>query len=194
MDTLKAIFNRIKADPDNIQFTRKNIEPLYYAASSVKILIIGQAPGEKAQKTMIIWNDPSGIRLREWMGVSDDTFYHSGKIAVLPMDFYFPGKGKHGDVPPRADFASKWHQQLIKAMPDVKLTLLVGSYAQRYYLKTGSKQTLTQVVKHYRNYLPNYFPLVHPSPRNNIWMKKNPWFEEEVLPDLKTHIHQILSR
>lgn len=192
VNILKDIFNRIKADPENIQFTNKNIEPLYYAASTAKILIIGQAPGKIAQNTKIIWNDRSGTRLREWMGVSDDTFYNSGKIAVLPMDFYFPGKGKSGDLPPREGFAPKWHDQIIKAMPDIELTLLVGLYAQRYYLKTNSKMTLTDIVKNYRSYLPKYFPLVHPSPRNQIWIKKNPWFEEKVLPDLKEYIYQIL--
>lgn len=192
VNVLKDIFNRIKADPENIQFTNKNIEPLYYAASTAKILIIGQAPGKRAQNTKIIWNDRSGTRLREWMGVSDDTFYNSGKIAVLPLDFYFPGEGKSGDLPPREEFAPKWHGQIIKAMPDIELTLLVGSYAQRYYLKTNSQMTLTDVVKNYRSFLPKYFPLVHPSPRNQIWIKKNPWFEEKVLPDLKEHIYQIL--
>ncbi|MDD9149592.1 uracil-DNA glycosylase family protein [Sporolactobacillus sp. CQH2019] len=192
MNVLKDIFNRIKADPENIQFTNKDIEPLYYAASTAKILIIGQAPGKRAQNTKIIWNDRSGTRLREWMGVSDDTFYNSGKIAVLPLDFYFPGKGKSGDLPPREGFAPKWHAQIIKAMPDIELTLLVGSYAQRYYLKTNSQMTLTDIVKNYRSYLPDYFPLVHPSPRNQIWIKKNPWFEEKVLPDLKEYIYQIL--
>ncbi|MET1249126.1 uracil-DNA glycosylase family protein [Sporolactobacillus sp. STCC-11] len=193
MTALKDIFNRIKADPENSHFTNKNIEPLYYAAPTAKLLIIGQAPGEIAQNTKIMWNDRSGVRLRDWMGVSEDTFYNSGKIAVLPMDFYFPGKGKSGDLPPRKGFASKWHDQIIRAMPDIELTLLVGSYAQRYYLKTRSKMTLTQTVKDYRSYLPNYFPLVHPSPRNYIWIKRNPWFEDEVLPDLKKYVNRILS-
>jgi uracil-DNA glycosylase len=193
MDVLKDLFNQIKADPENIRFTNRNIDPLYYAAPTAKLLIIGQAPGEIAQNTKIIWNDRSGVRLREWMGVSDDTFYHSGKIAVLPMDFYFPGKGKSGDLPPRKGFAAKWHDPIIRAMPDIELTLLVGSYAQKYYLKTHSKMTLTEIVKDYRRYLPDYFPLVHPSPRNTIWIKRNPWFEDSVLPDLKKLINRILS-
>ncbi|WP_353948242.1 uracil-DNA glycosylase family protein [Sporolactobacillus sp. Y61] len=193
MDVLKDLFNQIKADPENIRFTNRNIDPLYYAAPTAKLLIIGQAPGEIAQNTKIIWNDRSGVRLREWMGVSDDTFYHSGKIAVLPMDFYFPGKGKSSDLPPRKGFAAKWHDPIIRAMPDIELTLLVGSYAQKYYLKTHSKMTLTEIVKDYRRYLPDYFPLVHPSPRNTIWIKRNPWFEDSVLPDLKKLINRILS-
>jgi len=193
MDVFEDLFNRIKADPENIRFTNRNIDPLYYAAPTAKLLIIGQAPGEIAQNTKIIWNDRSGVRLREWMGVSDDTFYRSGKIAVLPMDFYFPGKGKSGDLPPRKGFAAKWHDPIIRAMPNIELTLLVGSYAQKYYLKTRSSMTLTEIVKDYRSYLPNYFPLVHPSPRNSIWIKRNSWFEKDVLPDLKKYINRILS-
>ncbi|WP_010631112.1 uracil-DNA glycosylase family protein [Sporolactobacillus vineae] len=193
MDVFEDLFHRIKADPENIRFTNNNIDPLYYAAPTAKLLIIGQAPGEIAQNTKIIWNDRSGVRLREWMGVSDDTFYHSGKIAVLPMDFYFPGKGKSGDLPPRKGFAAKWHDPLIRAMPGIELTLLVGAYAQKYYLKAHSKMTLTEMVKNYRDYLPSYFPLVHPSPRNSIWIKRNPWFEDGVLPDLKKLINRILS-
>ncbi|MFD2692550.1 uracil-DNA glycosylase family protein [Sporolactobacillus shoreicorticis] len=189
---LKDVFNQIKQDPENSDYTNRGIEPLYSAAPTAKLLIIGQAPGQKAQDSRIVWNDRSGIRLREWMGVSKETFYHSGKIAVLPMDFYFPGKGKNGDLPPRKGFASKWHHQLIQAMPDIELTLLVGLYAQKYYLKISSGMTLTQIVKNYRSYLPEYFPLAHPSPRNDIWIKRNPWFEEKVLPDLKKQIQRIL--
>ena len=192
-DELNAIFEAIKAEPQNAEYTKQGIDPLYYVDANATILVIGQAPGKKAQDTHIIWNDASGKRLREWMGVSDDTFYHSGKIAVLPCDFYFPGKGKSGDLPPRKGFADKWHPRLLKAMPNLQLTMLVGNYALRKYLDLKSKDTLTNTVKHFRDYLPEYFPLVHPSPRNQMWMKKNPWFEAEVLPELKRRVQDALK-
>ncbi len=191
-DQFQKIFEEIKADPMNQEYTKKGIDPLYYADADARILIVGQAPGRVAQDTQIVWNDKSGDRLRDWMGVSHDEFYHSGKIAVLPMDFYFPGKGKSGDLPPRKGFAEKWHSRLLEAMPNLKLTLLVGSYATKHYLHLKSSAKLTDVVHNYQDYLPQYFPLVHPSPRNQLWMSRNPWFEEEVLPDLKHRIDQFL--
>lgn len=192
MNEFDQIFNAIKNDPDNADFTSQGIEPLYYAGQKAKINIVGQAPGRKAQETKIFWNDVSGVRLREWMGVSDDEFYQSGEIAVVPLDFYYPGKAKSGDLPPRKGFAEKWHQPLLDLMPNIELTLLVGSYAQRYYLDLDSKATLTQTVKDYQKYLPQFFPLVHPSPLNYGWLKKNPWYEQDVLPALKQQIDHIL--
>lgn len=192
MSEFDQIFNAIKNDPDNADFTSQGIEPLYYAGQKAKINIVGQAPGRKAQETKIFWNDVSGVRLREWMGVSDDEFYQSGEIAVVPLDFYYPGKAKSGDLPPRKGFAEKWHQPLLDLMPNIELTLLVGSYAQRYYLDLDSKATLTQTVKDYQKYLPQFFPLVHPSPLNYGWLKKNPWYEQDVLPALKQQIDHIL--
>lgn len=118
---------------------------------------------------MKFWDDPSGDRLRTWLGVSRDVFYNSGMIAILPMDFYYPGKGKSGDLPPRKGFAQNWHPQLLKLMPDIQSTILVGAYATRSYLHLGYKDRLTDSVRDYQQYLPNYFPIVHPSPRNKIW-------------------------
>ena len=140
------------------------------------------------------WNDKSGDRLREWMGVDYDTFYHSGYFAAIPMDFYFPGHGKSGDLPPRKGFAEKWHQQILELLPDLELTILIGQYAQKYYLHQKGTVKLTDTVKHYQDYLPEYFPLVHPSPRNQIWLVKNPWFAEQVIPDLQANVQQIISR
>ena len=191
-DQFQKIFEEIKADPMNQEYTKKGIDPLYYADADARILIVGQAPGRVAQDTQIVWNDKSGDRLRDWMGVSHDEFYYSGKIAVLPMDFYFPGKGKSGDLPPRKGFAEKWHPRLLEAMPNLKLTLLVGSYATKHYLHLKSSAKITDVVHNYQDYLPQYFPLVHPSPRNQLWMSRNLWFEKEVLPDLKHRIDQFL--
>lgn len=189
----QKIFQEIQVDPENAVFTKQGIKPLYYASSSARINIIGQAPGRIAQEKMKFWDDPSGDRLRAWLGVSRDVFYNSGMIAILPMDFYYPGKGGSSDLPPRKDFAPKWHPQLLKLMPNIQLTILVGAYATRSYLHLGYKDRLTDIVRNYQQYLPNYFPIVHPSPRNKIWEAKNPWFEEQVIPDLQRRIQIILN-
>ena len=188
----KAIAEEIRKDPENASFTKRGIDPLFFAGPECRIMIVGQAPGRVAEESGIVWNDRSGDRLREWMGIDRDTFYNSGKLAIVPMDFYFPGTGKSGDLPPRKDFADKWHRRLLELMPDLKLTILVGSYATKRYLQPKSSASLTQVVKDYRDYLPEFFPLVHPSPRNQIWMKKNPWFDQTVIPDLQELVAQIM--
>lgn len=187
------IFQQIQADPENEKFTAAGIKPLYYASSTATINIIGQAPGRIAQEKMKFWDDPSGDRLRDWLGLSRDEFYNSGKIAILPMDFYYPGKGKSGDLPPRKDFAPKWHPQLLKLMPDIQLTILVGAYATRKYLHLKYKDRLTDIVKDYQHYLPDYFPIVHPSPRNQIWEAKNPWFKDQVVPDLQARVRKLMK-
>ena len=189
----KAIAEEIRKDPENASFTKRGIDPLFFAGPECRIMIVGQAPGRVAEESGIVWNDRSGDRLREWMGIDRDTFYNSGKLAIVPMDFYFPGTGKSGDLPPRKDFADKWHPRLLELMPDLKLTILVGSYATKRYLQLKSSTSLTQVVKDYRDYLPEFFPLVHPSPRNQIWMKKNPWFDQTVIPDLQKLVAQIMK-
>ena len=189
----KAIAEETRRDPENASFTKRGIDPLFFAGPECRIMIVGQAPGRVAEESGIVWNDRSGDRLRDWMGIDRDTFYNSGKLAIVPMDFYFPGTGKSGDLPPRKDFADKWHPRLLELMPDLKLTILVGSYATKRYLKLKSSASLTQVVKDYRGYLPEFFPLVHPSPRNQIWMKKNPWFDQTVIPDLQELVAQIMK-
>lgn len=189
----KAIAEEIQKDPENASFTKRGIDPLFFAGPDCRIMIVGQAPGRVAEESGIVWNDRSGDRLRDWMGIDRDTFYNSGKLAIVPMDFYFPGTGKSGDLPPRKDFADKWHPRLLELMPDLKLTILVGSYATKRYLKLKSSASLTQVVKDYRDYLPEFFPLVHPSPRNQIWMKKNPWFDQTVIPDLQELVAKIIK-
>lgn len=194
METLEDIKKAIMVDPQNQVYTERGIEPLFAVPKSARINIVGQAPGIKAQETRLYWNDKSGDRLREWMGVDYDTFYHSGYFAAIPMDFYFPGHGKSGDLPPRKGFAEKWHQQILELLPDLELTILIGQYAQKYYLHQKGTVKLTDTVKHYQDYLPEYFPLVHPSPRNQIWMAKNPWFAEQVIPDLQANVQQIISR
>ncbi len=194
MEMLEDIKKAIMADSQNQAYTKRGIEPLFAAPKTARINIVGQAPGIKAQETRLYWNDKSGDRLREWMGVDYDTFYHSGYFAAIPMDFYFPGHGKSGDLPPRKGFAEKWHQQILELLPDLELTILIGQYAQKYYLHQKGTVKLTDTVKHYQDYLPEYFPLVHPSPRNQIWLAKNPWFAEQVIPDLQANVQKIISR
>ena len=193
MQTLADISRAIMADPQNQAYTEAGIEPLFAAPLKARINIVGQAPGIKAQEARLYWKDKSGDRLREWLGVDEETFYQSGYFAVLPMDFYFPGHGKSGDLPPRKGFAEKWHPQILELLPDIQLTILIGQYAQKYYLQQKGSVKLTDTVRHYQDYLPDFFPLVHPSPRNQIWMAKNPWFAEQVLPDLKERVQRILA-
>ncbi|EKF51906.1 uracil-DNA glycosylase family protein [Lactococcus garvieae] len=193
MDKLPEIFQAIKDDPQNESYTAKGIDPLYSVHKEAKILIVGQAPGLRAQESRLFWNDPSGERLRDWMGISYEEFYSSKKLAILPMDFYFPGKGKSGDLPPRKGFAEKWHKLLIEEMPELELILLIGSYAIPYYLDLPKNIRTTDIIHDFRKYLPRYFPLVHPSPRNNIWLRKNPWFELEVIPELKMRVKKLLG-
>ena len=180
----------IMLDVDNKVYSDKGIEPLFSAPRTAKILIIGQAPGIKAQESRIFFNDKSGVKLREWMGIDNELFYNSGLIGVVPMDFYYPGKGKSGDLPPRKNFAHKWHPRVLELMPDIKLIILVGKYAQDYYLKDEKEKNLTETVKNYKKYLPKYFPIVHPSPLNFRWQAKNPWFLEEVVPELKKMVEE----
>lgn len=192
-ETIEEIRTAIMADEANQAYTKAGIEPLFAAPTTAKINIIGQAPGLKTQEAGLYWKDKSGDRLRDWLGVDEEIFYQSDKIAVIPMDFYYPGKGKSGDLPPRAGFAEKWHPQILRLLPDIELTLLIGSYAQHYYLHQKSSVKLTDNVRHFRDFLPDFFPIVHPSPRNQIWQKKNPWFATEVLPELRARVTKILE-
>lgn len=193
MPTLSQIKNAIMADPQNRTFTEHGIEPLFAAPTSARINIVGQAPGVKAEQTRLYWNDKSGDRLREWLGVDRETFYRSDLFAVIPMDFYYPGKGKSGDLPPRKGFAEKWHPQILADLPNIELTILIGQYAQKYYLPENTLN-VTETVQNYAKFLPHFLPLVHPSPRNQLWLAKNPWFEQEVVPRLQQRVQEILSR
>ena len=179
-------------DVDNKVYSDKGIEPLFSAPRTAKILIIGQAPGIKAQESRIFFNDKSGVKLREWMGIDNELFYNSGLIGVVPMDFYYPGKGKNGDLPPHLECADKWHKLLISNMPNIEIIILVGFYAQKYYLGNKVKKNLTETVKNYKIYLPKYIPLVHPSPLNFRWFNKNPWFEENI-SFLKQRVKEIIG-
>lgn len=167
--------------------------PVMAASPKSKIVIIGQAPGTKVHETGIPWNDPSGKQLRKWMGIEEDDFYNADKVAIVPMGFCYPGKGKSGDLPPRPECAPLWHDQLLPKMTNIKLTLLIGQYAQRNYLGDKMKSNLTETVKNYNAYLPKYLPLPHPSPRNRFWLGKNPWFMDEVVPILQESVEKYLK-
>lgn len=168
--------------------------PIVRASIDSRILIIGQAPGRKVYESGIPWDDPSGDTLREWLGLTKADFYDERKIAIMPTGFCYPGKGKSGDLPPRPECAPLWHPPLLKMMKRVRLTLLIGSYAQSHYLNQDARSTLTETVRNFREYLPRYFPLPHPSPRNRIWLSRNPWFQTEVVSDLQRIVTDIIRQ
>jgi uracil-DNA glycosylase len=192
MDTLQGIINEIENDSRNRTYTERGIHPLFQIHPKAKVLIIGQAPGQKTEAAGHLFHDVSGEKLMGWLGVDDKTFYGE-EVAILPMDFYFPGKGKSGDKAPRAFIYETYHPRLLQLMPDVKLTLLIGQYAVKRYLKDKMKCNLTETVRAYREYLPEVMPLVHPSPLNFRWQAKNPWFAEAVIPALKARVAEVLK-
>lgn len=165
-------------------------KPILQISTRAKVLIAGQAPGKTTHDKGIPFDDPSGDRLRQWLNIDRETFYNRDKIAILPMGLCYPGTGTSGDLAPRKECIPLWRQQLLSAMPNIEITLLIGQYAQHWHL--NNKQGVTENVKAWRSFLPTYLPLPHPSPRNNIWLRKNPWFEEELLPYLKHDVKQII--
>ena len=167
--------------------------PVVQAGATARILIIGQAPGSKVHTSGVPWDDDSGERLRDWTGLSRVQFYDPAKVAQMPMGFCYPGKGRSGDLPPRKECAPLWHPRLLAAMPDVRLTLLVGQYAHKAYLPRELRGSLTEAVRRHAEAPDGLFPLPHPSWRSRIWMRRNPWFETEVLPVLRMHIRQALE-
>lgn len=166
--------------------------PVLSVHSDSRILIIGQAPGTRVHATGIPWNDPSGDNLRRWLDVDRETFYDSRIFGIMPMGFCYPGRGKGGDLAPRRECAPTWHAPLRQHMPKLQLTLLIGAYAQAYYLGDQRWATLTDTVRNFEDYLPEFFPLVHPSPRNRLWMRRNPWFEESVVPRLRELVRELM--
>ena len=167
--------------------------PVFQAHPEAKILIAGQAPGIRAHETSTPFNDPSGVRLRAWLGVDRETFYNPEKLAIIPMGFCYPGTSGRGDLPPRRACAHRWHRPLFALLPQVKLILPIGIYAQRFHLGTKMKRNLTETVHSWQDYAPRFIPLPHPSPRNHRWLKRNPWFESTVIPQLQNHIMGVLN-
>lgn len=193
MDAFETIRHSIVNDEDNALKRENGWQPLYVASPGSRIAVIGQAPGRTAQSSGVAWNDASGKNLVDWLGVSEEQFRNPELFALLPMDFYYPGTGTSGDLPPRKGFAQRWHPPLLALMPGIRLTLLIGRYAQIHYLPQTRRDTLTTTVRNYRRFIPQQFPLVHPSPLNFRWQAKNPWFITEVLPELQKLTHAALN-
>jgi uracil-DNA glycosylase len=169
--------------------------PTLRASAGARIMIVGQAPGTKVHETGIPWNDASGERLRDWLDIDRDTFYDVRRIAIVPSGFCYPGRlPRGGDAPPRPECAPTWHPRLVPLLPNIELTLLVGGYAQAYYLGRRRARTLTETVRNWRDYGPDYLPTPHPSWRVTGWLRKNPWFENEVVPALRTRVREVLAQ
>jgi uracil-DNA glycosylase len=167
--------------------------PVVSFSSSSKIVIIGQAPGIKVHKSGVPWDDASGERLRSWLNISKEQFYDTRLFGIVPMGFCYPGKGKSGDLPPRSECAELWMRRVLKSLKQKELVLLIGQYSQKYFLGDSRKPTLTETVKNWNEYLPDYFVLPHPSPRNNIWMKKNSWFEKKTVKSLRNKVASVIK-
>ncbi len=168
--------------------------PVLQVSTKAKILIAGQAPGIRVHRSGIPFDDPSGKRLREWMGINDEIFYNPNQIAILPMGFCYPGTGKSGDLPPRPECAKEWRQQILDTMPQIELIIVIGMYALKWHMPTNKKSNLTETVRAWEEYWPKLLPIPHPSPRNNIWLKKNQWFEKIVVPSLQTLVQELLRK
>ena len=175
------------------QHLSDGVNPIIAVSPKSKLIIVGQAPGRIVHNTGIPWHDKSGDNLRNWLGIDKSTFYDVDLVAIVPMGFCYPGKGKSGDLPPRPECAPLWHDKLFASIPNAELVLLVGQYAQNYYLGEKARNSLTETVLHFKSYLPTYFPLPHPSPRNNIWRAKNKWFDKDVLPELKKQVNHCIG-
>ncbi|WP_020408235.1 uracil-DNA glycosylase family protein [Hahella ganghwensis] len=187
------LLDRLLSEISKCRICEEHLEPnpVLRLSSTARLLVIGQAPGTRVHATGIPWNDPSGVRLRKWLGITDDVFYDTARVAIMPMGYCYPGKGKSGDLPPRPECREAWHDRALKLMPEVKTTLLIGQYAQRAYLPDAGK-LLSDNVRNWQQWFPTYIPLPHPSPRNTLWLKQRPWFEEEVIPTVREFIRQTL--
>ena len=192
MDSFESLLNRVQHCTLCASHLSDEPRPVVQIQPSAKLLIIGQAPGRKVHETGIPFNDASGERLRQWLGINANIFYDKNRVAIVPMGFCYPGKGKSGDLPPRPECIPTWHAQLLSHLKELKLTLLIGQYAQHYYLPTPAP-TLTKNVQNWRQFGPKLLPLPHPSPRNNIWLKRNLWFEQELVPELRKRVATALD-
>lgn len=191
--TLKELINTIKSCTVCSEHLPLGANPILRASKSSRVAIIGQAPGTKVHASGIPWDDQSGKTLRSWMGVSTEQFYDEKLFAIVSMGFCYPGKGKSGDLPPRHECAPLWHHQVFSKTPHLEMRLLIGQYAQRYYLGPCVKSNLTETVRAYHEYLPDFVVLPHPSPRNRFWLIKNPWFEIDVLPILRQRLSLLMG-
>jgi len=188
---MEALLKRISKCTECSEFLPLGINPILTAHPKSRIIIIGQAPGHIVHNSGIPWDDKSGDTLREWLQLSDDEFYNVHNIALVPMGFCYPGKGRSGDLPPRKECAPLWHKKVLDLIENARLTILIGAYAQNYYLGKLAKRTLTETVRQFEEYLPGYLVLPHPSPRNNIWKAKNRWFEQDVIPIIQQTLKDL---
>lgn len=191
LDSILADIRRCKACEAHLPHPPR---PVLQAGRSALLVIIGQAPGSKAHESGVPWRDQSGDRLRDWTGLNEATFYDPSRVALIPMGFCYPGAANGADLPPRSECAPLWHTRLLHLLPEVRLTLLVGIHAQDYYLRDRTKATMTETVRNFESSGPGRFPLPHPSWRSTGWMRRNPWFEAEVLPTLRLSVRSALAR
>ena len=192
MQSLKRLLADVRACKLCTDHLPLGVRPILQLLPSATLLVAGQAPGRKAHESGVPFDDASGDRLRQWLGMSRDVFYDASRVAILPMGFCYPGTGKSGDNPPRPECAPAWRSNLLQHLTKIRLTLVIGQYALRYHLPGYSENTLTDAVRDWRNHWPEVLSLPHPSPRNNLWLKRNPWFEKEVLPELRVKVGEIV--
>ncbi len=192
MTSFASLLAEVRACTICAEYLPHGVRPILQIHPQARVLIAGQAPGRKVHESGVPFDDASGDRLREWMGVTREVFYDSKQIAILPMGFCFPGTGKSGDLPPRPECAPAWRDQVLSHLRHVDLTLVVGQYAQAHHMN-GGRLSLTETVRAWRTYWPKVIPLPHPSPRNNIWLNRNPWFEKELLSMLRRRVSEALD-
>ena len=193
-EPFERLFAEIRACTICAPYLPLGPRPVLRGRPSARLIIISQAPGTRVHETGLSFNDRSGERLRDWLAVDRNTFYDEDRVAIMPMGFCYPGRNlKGGDLPPRPECAPRWHRKVHAAFPAIELTLLVGSYAIDYYLPRSGRRSMTAAIKQWRDFLPACFVLPHPSWRTTRWLRENPWFEEELLPELRTRIHQIIN-
>lgn len=189
---LTVLLEEVRACNLCAEYLPEGPRPVIQASAGARLLIAGQAPGRRVHHTGLPFNDPSGDRLRDWLGIGREQFYEDPRIAIIPMGFCYPGTGKSGDLPPRPECAVTWRQRLLEQLPDLELTLAIGQYAQKWHLPRR-QHNLTETVRNWRAYWPSLLPLPHPSPRNNLWLRRNPWFEAEVIPCLRQRVAELLA-
>jgi len=192
--TLDALLRAVRACTACAAQLPLGPRPVLQAGTGARILVVGQAPGLRVHTTGIPWDDPSGVRLRTWMGIGPETFHDPQRVAILPMGYCYPGRGRGGDLPPRRECAELWLDALLAKLPHIETTLLIGQYAQRHYLGRRRKASLTATVEAWRDYAPRFLPLPHPSPRNTPWFQRHPWFERDLVPALRERVAAVLAR
>ncbi|MFV0677666.1 uracil-DNA glycosylase family protein [Variovorax sp. tm] len=192
-DALDALLAEVRACRACALHLPLGPRPVVQAGAGARLLIVGQAPSLTVHQTGVPWNDRSGDQLRRWLGIGREVFYDASRVAIVPMGYCYPGRGRSGDLPPRRECAQLWHEKLFAQMKQVELTLLIGQYAQRHFLGRKAHAGVTETVQAFADYAPRFVPLPHPSPRNTGWLKHHPWFESDVLPVLRERVRHALG-